>query len=79
MDSKDELLTLGLIYISQGREEGGVRTEYQIIKIRCPDMQTQMSIDKMGEEIFGCTLVFEEREKERIIHILYITYSYILM
>jgi len=72
---RDELLKLGLVYISQSRQEGGGRAKHQIIKIRCTDMQTQMSISKMGEEIFICTLVFEEREKERIIHIIYITYS----
>jgi len=42
-------------------------------------MQTQMSIDKMGEEIVSCMLVIEEREKEGFIHIMYITYLYILV
>lgn len=76
---RDELLKLGLVYISQGRQEGGGRADYQIIKIRCPDMQTQMSIDKMGEEIFSCMLVIKEREKEGFIHIIHITYLYILV
>lgn len=77
---RDELLTLGLLHISQGRQEGSGRANYQIIKIRRPDMQTQMSIDKMGEEIFSCMLIFEKREKERITRIIiYITYSYMLM
>lgn len=60
---RDELLKLGLVYISQSRQESGGRATYQIIKIRCTDMQTQMSIDKIGEDIFSCTLVFEERER----------------
>jgi hypothetical protein len=60
---KDELLKLGMVYISQGRQEGGGRANYQIIKIRCPDTQTQMSIDKMAEEIFSCTLVFEKKKR----------------
>jgi hypothetical protein len=35
---REELLKLGLVYILQGRQEGG-RANYQIIKIKCPDMQ----------------------------------------
>lgn len=58
---RDELLKLGLVYISQGRQEAGGRANYQIIKIKCPDIQTQISKDKMAAEIFSCTLVFEER------------------
>jgi hypothetical protein len=61
---RDELLKLGLVYVSQDREEVGGRANYQIIKIRCPDMQTEMSINKMGEEIFSCTLI-SKKEKRR--------------
>lgn len=39
---RDEFLKLGLVCISQGRQECDGRANYQIIEIRCPDMQTQI-------------------------------------
>jgi hypothetical protein len=75
---RDKLRKSWLGYILQDRQKGGGRATDQIIKTRCSDMQRQMSIEKMGEEIFSCIVVFEEREGEGIIYAIYnIYYIYI--